>query len=124
MMLHENQKRILEYIDGCGGAVSLYYAVICRETGIKNIQTAKHHILQLEKKGFVTIDREKKLIFIPGKEDSDPIDISMDTIRITKKDIINILTSDNTIQDLLRDAIRDNVVLRIEKCEDGSINIL
>lgn len=55
--MHENQEKILE-LSKTRDLGSMSYWDIARLIGEKHAQTAKHHLLQLQKKGLIKLDKE------------------------------------------------------------------
>ena len=73
--MHETQKKILALLES-KGQIFLKYAEIGRNINVKNIQTVKYHLSQLEKRGYIAIDYTKKLIKKAKDEVSKPINFS------------------------------------------------
>lgn len=73
--MHETQKKILALLES-KGRMFLKYAEIGRSIDVKNIQTVKYHLAQLEKRGYIAIDYTKKVIKKAGDEISKPFDFS------------------------------------------------
>lgn len=59
--MHETQKALLE-ISKTHDLGKMSYWKIARLIGISNAQTAKYHLLQLEKKGLIRLDKEQGVI--------------------------------------------------------------
>ena len=67
--MHSIQRKLLELVSDCNlGALSL--REIGRRIGEQFPQKIKHHLIRLEQKGLITIDREKKIINRVGKNDN------------------------------------------------------
>lgn len=73
--MHETQKKILALLES-KGQIFLKYAQICRDIDEKHIQTVKHHLAQLEKLGYITIDYTKKIVRKAREESSKPMNFS------------------------------------------------
>lgn len=59
--MHPTQKKILALLEA-NGQLFLKYAQIGREIGEDHIQSVKYHLQQLEKRGYVVVDRLKKIV--------------------------------------------------------------
>ena len=59
--MHPTQKKILALLES-KGQLFLKYAQIGRDIGEDHIQSVKYHLQQLEKRGYVSIDKLKKII--------------------------------------------------------------
>lgn len=78
--MHKTQEKILSLLHS-RGALPLNYAQIARDIEDadgepQNLQNIKHHLGQLEKKEYLTIDETKKIIREQGREDTRHFSIS------------------------------------------------
>lgn len=59
--MHDTQRKILALIEA-RGQLFLKYAQIARDIDEDSLQNVKYHLLQLEKRGYLVIDKVKKVI--------------------------------------------------------------
>ncbi len=59
--MHETQRKILALLES-KGQLFLKYAQIARDIKEDSLQNVKYHLLQLEKRGYIVIDKVKKVV--------------------------------------------------------------